>query len=197
MSAKPSFFAELKRRHVYRVAIAYAVTAWLLLQLGAIVFPVLHAPSWCEGVLLAFLVIGFPVAVLLAWAFEVTPEGVRHTLPESEEPVPTPARRRAGRRIDFAIIAILVAAVGVLAWRLSVRPAKIAQPAALSASASHVPASASHAVALLPQPATVIPAKSIAVLPFENLSADKNNAYFASGMQDLILTKLAVIADLK
>ena len=181
------FLTELKRRHVYRVAIAYAVTAWLLLQLGAIVFPTLHAPDWCERVLLGFLVLGFPVAILLAWAFEVTPEGVRHTASaDSAETRPARTHRRVGQTLNIVIIVILLAAVGVLAWQLSTKshPGAAAVPAKAAVVAAHAPA-------------TVIPAKSIAVLPFENLSADKNNAYFVAGMQDLILTKLADIGDLK
>ncbi|MGH8428106.1 MAG: hypothetical protein ACRES7_09020 [Gammaproteobacteria bacterium] len=197
MSTKPSFFAELKRRHVYRVAIAYAVTAWLL-QLAAIVLPTFGAPHWVLKVLIGVFVIFFPVAILLAWAFEVTPEGVRHTLPESEEPVPTPARRRAGRRIDFAIIAILVAAVAVLAWRqFMYRPQANLQVSG-TANIAHAPAGTSRAAALLPQAATaIIPAKSIAVLPFVNLSGDPKQVYFSDGITEEILNALAQIPDLK
>lgn len=184
-------FAELKRRHMFRVAIAYAVTAWLLLQLGEIVFPVVHAPSWCEGVLLAFLVLGFPLALFLTWAFEVTPEGVRRTEPAEADDARTLAQgRRIGQRIDFAIIAVLAAAVAVLAWRLSAqsqRPAPAAVAAAAPATSHAAPAAA----------VTAVPPKSVAVLPFENLAPDRNNAYFAAGMQDMILTKLAEIGGLK
>ncbi|MGA7964385.1 MAG: tetratricopeptide repeat protein [Gammaproteobacteria bacterium] len=181
------FLTELKRRHVYRVAIAYAVTAWLLLQLGAIIFPTLHAPDWCERVLLGFVVLGFPVALLLAWAFEVTPEGVRPTESvDSDEPRPARTHRRVGQTLNIVIIVILVAAVGVLAWQLSTQ----SHP-----SAAVVVAPVKSVAA--PTTASAIPAKSIAVLPFENLSADKGNAYFVAGMQGLILTKLADIGDLK
>ncbi len=182
MSDKPSFFAELKRRHIYRVAIAYIVAAWLLLQLAAILFPAFGAASWAIRLLFAFLVIGFLVAILLAWVFEVTPEGVRRTeSTDSGEARPAAMGRLVGRRLDFAIIAILLAAVAVLVWRLTSHPEKVLQPVTVATSST----------------ATTIPAKSIAVLPFENLSADKGNAYFADGMQDLILTKLGDIGDLK
>ncbi|MGH8127298.1 MAG: tetratricopeptide repeat protein, partial [Gammaproteobacteria bacterium] len=114
----PQFLIELKRRHVWRVAIAYIVAAWLLLQLGSIVFPTLHAPSWCEAVLLAFLVLGLPVAVILAWAFEVTPEGVRRTeAADSEAARPAPAHRRVGHTLTVITLVVLAAAVGVLAWQ--------------------------------------------------------------------------------
>ncbi len=191
--AYQSFFSELRRRHIFRVAIAYVAAAWLLLQLGEIVFPVVHAPSWCEGVLLAFVVLGFPLALFLAWAFESTPEGVRRTVPaDSEEARPEATGRKLGRKIDFLIIGVLLAAVGVLAWRQfgtrSTRPASHAAVAVTAKTSAPVSA---------PAKATLIPAKSIAVLPFENLSSDQANAYFAAGMQDLILTKLADIGDLK
>ncbi|MGH8129151.1 MAG: hypothetical protein ACRETC_12485, partial [Gammaproteobacteria bacterium] len=193
----PSFFAELKRRHVYRVAIAYVVAAWLLLQLGAIVFPVLRAPSWCEGVLLGFLVLGFPVAVLLAWAFEVTPEGVRHTeSAESEEARPKATGRRVGHTLNFAIIAILVAAIGVLAWRQFLyRP----QPPQITKAVSAVPASsaAAHAAAVSPRATPAIPGKSIAVLPLVNESGDPKEQYFSDGLSEDLITALSQFAGLK
>lgn len=191
--AHQSFFSELRRRHVFRVAIAYVVTAWLLLQLAAILFPAFGAPHWAIRLLFAFFVLGFPVSLLLAWAFESTPEGVRRTVPaDSEEARPEATTHKLGRKIDFLIIGVLVAAVGVLAWRLSkvqsnTQFAKVVS-AATSATPEAIPA---------PLPRTAISAKSIAVLPFENLSEDKNNGYFADGMQDLILTKLADIGNLK
>ncbi|MGH7057859.1 MAG: tetratricopeptide repeat protein, partial [Acetobacteraceae bacterium] len=170
-----SLFAELKRRHVYRVGIAYAVTAWLLLQLANIVLPTFGAPGWVLKALIAIFVIFFPVALLLAWAFEVTPEGVHRTeTADSEAARPARSHRRVGRTLNAVTLVVLAAAVGVLAWQLSMK--------------SHP----GTAVA-----ASAIPAKSVAVLPFENLSGDKNNAYFVAGMQDLILTKLADIGDLK
>ena len=174
MSGKPSFFAEMKRRHVWRVAIAYAVVAWLLLQLAAIVLPTFGAPHWVLKVLIGVFVLFFPIAIIVAWAFELTPEGVRRTeSAESEAARPAQTHRRVGRTLNVITLVVLAAAVGVLAWQLNTK--------------SHSNAAA----------ANTIPAKSIAVLPFENLSTDKDNAYFADGMQDLILTKLADIGDLK
>ncbi|MGA7966669.1 MAG: hypothetical protein WCB49_12450, partial [Gammaproteobacteria bacterium] len=113
MSDKPSFFAELKRRHVWRVAIAYAVTAWLLLQLAAIVLPTFSAPHWVLKVLIGVFLLFFPIAIIVAWAFEVTPEGVRRTEPvESEAARPAGHRRHVGRTLNIGIIVVLAAAVG-------------------------------------------------------------------------------------
>ncbi|MGH8273221.1 MAG: hypothetical protein ACRES9_03035 [Gammaproteobacteria bacterium] len=188
MSTRTSFFAELKRRHVYRVAIAYAVTAWLLLQLANIVLPTFGAPGWILKVLIAIFIIFFPVAILLAWAFEVSPEGVRHTEPaHSEEARPAATGRRVGRRLDFAIIAILVVAVGILAWQLT---AVYSHPTTVAA------VSAGHAAAM-PAAATKIPAKSIAVLPFTNESGDKNQQYFSDGLSEDLITALSQFAGLK
>ncbi len=183
MSDKPSFFAELKRRHIWRVAVAYAVTAWLLLQLAAIVLPTFGSPQWILKVLIGVFVLCFPLALLLAWAFEVTPEGVRRTEPTHPDGAAgRHGRRRAGQVLNVAIVVILAAAVGVLAWRLTNH----------RNAASHTTA----ARKMIRAPSAAIPAKSIAVLPFENLSADKSNGYFADGIQDLILSKLAEIGGL-
>ena len=193
----PRLLAELKRRHVYRVAIAYAVTAWLLLQLAAIVLPTFGAPHWVLKVLIGVFVICFPVAILLSWAFEVTPEGVRHTLPESEEPVPTPARRRAGRRLDFAIIAILVAAVAILAWRQFLYRPQPQTQIAKAVNTGHASSTASHTTAPLPLVPTVISAKSVAVLPLANESGDKDQQYFSDGLSEDLITALSQFAGLK
>ena len=183
MSNKPSFLAELRRRHIFRIAAVYAATGWLVLQLGAIVFPALHAPPWCLPVLIGFVALGFPVALVLAWAFEATPEGVRRTeAAGSAEAASSHNRRRIGQVLNVAIIVILAAAVGVLTWRLTNRGNTASQTVA--------------AKTLAPAPSSAIPAKSIAVLPFENLSSDKSNGYFADGIQDLILSKLAEIGGL-
>ncbi|HEX8678717.1 MAG TPA: tetratricopeptide repeat protein, partial [Chthoniobacterales bacterium] len=134
---KPSnFFAELKRRKVYRVAIGYTVVGWLLIQIATQTFPFLDIPNWAVRLVIMLLVLGFPVALVLAWAFDMTPEGVKRT----DEVEPSPS---------------------------------------------------------LPTPATPLPEKSIAVLPFENLSDDPHNEYVADGIQDDILANLAKIADLK
>ena len=160
------FFAELKRRNVYKVAAAYAVVGWLLIQAASIIFPTYEVPAWTMKVLIAAIAIGFPIATVLAWAFELTPEG----LVRSDEVAPRESiTRRTGRKLDFLIIGVLMIVITLLVtdrfWRRPISTSGIAQ--------------------------------SIAVLPFENLSRDPDNAFFADGIQDDILTSLAKIADLK
>ncbi len=188
------FWHELRRRHVWRVAVAYAAVGWLLIEAATQVFPVFHMPDWAAQLVVLLIAIGFPVAVILAWAFEITPEGVRRTEPVDSPAVRSPTQhQRVGTILNAFIIAVLAAAVGVLAWRLT---ANRRAPAAVAASASG-PAPTTSASTAASAAANAIPAKSIAVLPFQNLSDDKNNAYFAEGMQDLILTRLAEIGGLK
>jgi TolB-like protein/Flp pilus assembly protein TadD len=176
MSEKPSFFAELKRRNVYKVAAAYAVGAWLLIQAASIFLPAFDAPPWVLKACLILVLLGFPIALVLAWAFEITPEGIKR---ESDVEPGRSVTARTGRRLIGLTIALAVAAAGLFAFQYLRRtPASAPQPNEQSAAAA-------------------IPAKSIAVLPFENLSSDKENAYFADGVQDEILTDLAKIADLK
>jgi len=171
--SRPNFFAELKRRNVYKVAVAYAVVAWLLLQGASIVLPSFEAPAWTIKVLIIALAVGLPIAVVLAWAFEITPEGIVRA--EDVSPNESITRRTGHKLIAVTVVLALVAA-GLLAFQLFRGNPK---PPVVASAAPN------------------IPAKSIAVLPFENLSDDKSNAYFADGIQDEILTKLASIADLK
>jgi len=180
MSQGRGFIYELKRRHVVRVAIAYAVAAWVLLQLASIVFPALGAPDWVLRVVIALIAFGFPIALILAWAFELTPDGIRRTEPaQSPEARPPEEHHRVGRSLNTIVIGALALAVGVLLWRQF---------------GSHATPGESKPAA---QTGAVPSGKSIAVLPFESLSEDKANAYFATGMQDEILTRLAGIRDLK
>ena len=162
------FFAELKRRNVYKVAVAYAVIAWLLIQAGSILFPTFEAPGWVMKVFVAAIAAGFPIAIVLAWAFELTPEGIKRT----ESGKDAPRSVRSGRRVWMFVV--------VGAGLLSVALFFLGRYTASPRSADPAPA-----------------AKSIAVLPFENRSEDKANAYFADGIQDEILTRLAKIDDLK
>ena len=162
-----NLFAELKRRNVYKVAVAYAVVAWLLIQIATQVFPFFEIPNWAVRLVVLLLVIGFPVALILAWAFEITPEGIKRA---EDVDLNQSITRRTGRKLDFLIIAVLLLVIAVFAYQRFGPGQKVA-------------------VATLE--------KSIAVLPFENRSEDKANAYFADGIQDEILTRLAKIADLK
>jgi len=177
-----NFFAELKRRNVYKVAVAYAVVAWLLIQAASIVLPTFDAPGWTMKILLATLAVGFPLAVVLAWAFEITPEGIvrAEDVPPNESIAP-----RTGRKLIGITVVLAVLAAGLLAFQF-LRSNPVTKTV-LS------PTAAPSVAAVTP----LIPAKSIAVLPFDNLSEEKGNAYFAEGIQDEILTRLAKIADLK
>ncbi len=158
------FFAELKRRHVYRVAVGYAVVAWLAIQVSATVVPALLLPTVITSAVVFAAFVGFPIALVLAWAFEMTPEGIRR----ADDAGPgKPASRRTGRKVTALVVVAAVAGTGLFAWQL------------------------------FRARATSGPDKSIAVLPFQNLSDDKENAYFADGVQDEILTTLARVADLK
>jgi len=164
-----NFFTELKRRNVYRAAVAYVVVAWFLTQLTTQVFPFFEIPNSAVRFVVIALAVGFPIAMLLAWVYEFTPEGVVRT--ESLDPVQAKSAQRAtGRILDFVIIGVLLMVIAMLV------------------------------VGRLPfyrQTGELLPLKSVAVLPFENLSRDPDNAYFADGVQEEILTRLAKIADLK
>ncbi len=160
-----SFFTELKRRNVYKVGIAYGVVAWLLLQAASILFPTFEAPPWTMKVFVAVAALGFPVALIIAWAFELTPEGLKRTEVADELP------RKSERNRAWIYVVIIAGAVAASLFFFG-RYTSSKQGAEMSE-------------------------KSIAVLPFENRSEDKANAYFAEGVQDEILTRLSKIADLK
>jgi TolB-like protein len=151
------FFEEVRRRKVYRVAAAYVIAAGFIIQISSAVFPAWDLPNWAFRLVVVFLLIGFPISLILAWAYDITPQGIRAT------PAPRTHRRRN---------LIMLIATGVI----------------VSATAGFF---------LLPRASARKIDKSIAVLPFQNLSDEKENAYFADGMQDDILTNLSKIGDLK
>jgi TolB-like protein/Flp pilus assembly protein TadD len=174
----PNFFSELQRRNVYKVAVAYAVVSWLLIQIATQVFPFFEIPNWAVRVVVLLLILGFPVALVLAWAFELTPEGIKRT--EDIPPGKTRAHR-TGRKL-LAITAV----GGALALALFIVQISRREDAnAKEQTAKDSPF------------ASPIPEKSIAVLPFLNLSENKENGFFTTGMQDEILTDLSKVADLK
>jgi TolB-like protein/Tfp pilus assembly protein PilF len=175
-----SFFTELKRRNVIRVAGLYLVGAWLVVQVAGTVLPMFGTPEWLPRTIVVLLAIGFVPAVIFSWVFELTPQGLKREDDVAPEQSITP---QTGRRMDRTIIVVLVLALGYFAFDKFVLTPR--REAALVASA--VPNESK----------VVINAKSIAVLPFENLSEEKANAFFAEGVQDEILTHLARIADLK
>src|SRR5438128_2020779 len=168
-----NLFSELKRRNVYKVAVAYAIVGWLLVQVATQVFPFLEIPNWVVRLVIALVVIGFPIALVIAWAFEATPEGIKRTEVADAMPVSAATRRKKHAWIYVVVIA---AAISVALFFLG-------RYTAGNKSVTSVP--------------NELPAKSIAVLPFDNLSGDPDNAYFAEGVQDEILTRLAKVADLK
>jgi Predicted integral membrane protein len=164
-----NFFGELKRRNVYKVAVAYAVVAWLVIQAASIFLPAFNAPQWAMQIIILILVIGFPIALAFSWAFEITPEGIKL---ESEIEPNKSIARRTGRKIVAVTIALAVVAAGLFVYQF-IRTRSTTPSAA------------------------TISNKSIAVLPFDNLSHDPDNAYFCEGVQDEILSRLAKVADLK
>ena len=175
-----NLFTELKRRNVLRMAGLYLVGAWLLTQVASTLLPAFDAPSWALRGLIVTLALGFIPAVILSWVFELTPQGLKRDEDVAPEESIAP---QTGRRMDRMIIAAMALALGYFAFDKFVLAPR--REAALVANA--VPNESK----------SVINAKSIAVLPFENLSSDKENAYFTDGVQDEILTDLAKIADLK
>src|SRR6187399_72506 len=154
------FFEEVKRRKVYRVAAAYIIAAGGIIQLASATFPAWELPNWSLRLVILLLLVGFPIALILAWAFDITAQGIRAT--------PTPAVPGSHRRRNI----IMLIATGVVI-------------------------SAATGFFLLPRLAAHKVDKSIAVLPFENLSDEKENAYFADGVQDDVLTNLSKISDLR
>ena len=161
------FFSELKRRNVYKVAVAYAIAGWVLSQGIAQVFPVFDVPNWVVRLIVFLIVIGFPIALIFAWAFEITPEGLKRA--EEADAMPQSARPTKRTWIYIVVIGAVVSVALFFLGRYT----------------------AGNRTTLRDDN------KSIAVLPFQSLSEDKNDAYFADGVQDQILTNLAKVSDLK
>jgi len=170
MSTRPSFFAELQRRNVYKVGAMYAVAGWLVVQVVTQVLPVFDVSALAQRIIVLVIVAGFPVALVLSWVYELTPQGIVKT---DEVASDASVTRATGQKLNRAIIGVLILAVLEMGAKL-LWPRQGAQQASQG-----------------------IIDKSIAVLPFENLSDDKANAYFAAGVQDEILTRLAKIGALK
>ena len=184
---KSSFFTELKRRNVIRMAGLYLVGAWLLVQVAGTVLPMFGAPDWLPRSIVILLAIGFLPAVVFSWVFELTPQGLKRDAEVAPEQSIAP---QTARRMDRMIIAVLVLALAYFGFDKFVLAPR--REAALVAATAQ-----SRAASTPNESGSTASAKSIAVLPFENLSEDKANAYFAEGIQDEILTRLAKIADLK
>ena len=161
-----NFFAELKRRNVYKVAVAYALVGWLLVQIATQVFPFFEVPNWAVRLVVLVIIIGLPIALVVAWAFELTPEGIKRTDEVDEMP-----RTRRQAWIYVVIVAATLSVALFLLGRYSATNKE--------------------------KPTDQVAGKSVAVLPFANLSRDQDNEYFADGIQDEIITRLAQVAELK
>src|SRR5438309_4823853 len=170
-----NFFSELKRRNVYKVAVAYAVVGWLLVQVTTQVFPIFEIPNWASRLIVLAIIIGFPIALVIEWPFELTPQGLKRT---EDVDLAAQGNRKSHAWIYIVIVGAAFSIGLIFVGRYTARN---------TAGAARTEATTGSS----------IPQKSIAVLPFENLSDDKGAAYFADGIQDEILTKLASIADLK
>ncbi len=174
-----SFFSELKRRNVFRVGVAYLIGAWLLAQIADLLIDNIGAPDWVMKTLFVALALGFPIALFFAWAFELTPEGVKR---ESEVDRSQSITNVTGRKLDRSIIVILLLALGYFAWdKFSAETPSTAQVAKITTSTVE----------------EAVIDKSIAVLPFVNMSADADNEYFSDGLSEELLNLLAKVDGLK
>ncbi|MDQ3118431.1 MAG: hypothetical protein M3Q89_02495 [Verrucomicrobiota bacterium] len=164
-----NFFAELKRRNVYKVAVAYAVVSWLLIQVATQVFPFFDIANWVVRLVVLLLIVGFPIALVCSWACELTPEGIKC---EGEVDRSRSITRRTGRRLTALIVVVAALAAGVTLFRF-------------------LPSERETAPGKQTPPAVEIESKSIAVMPFANLSAEKAKAYFADRAPDQAKTPSA------
>lgn len=181
-----SLFNELKRRNVFKVGIAYTVIAWLIAQVADLVFDNITAPEWLMPALLFLLAVGLVLALIFAWAFEMTPEGIRK---EKEVDRSQSITHQTGRKLDYAIIGVLVVALGYFAYDKMVLSTE--RDAALVEATTQ----AVTEQVVTEQEESAEPDKSIAVLPFVNMSDDKD--YFADGLSEELLNLLAKFSDLK
>jgi TolB-like protein/Flp pilus assembly protein TadD len=176
-----SFIAELKRRNVFRVGAAYAIVAWLLVEVASVVLPTFEAPDWVMKVFTFLVILGFPLALILAWAFELTPEGIKR---EIEVDPAQSIKRQTGRKFDLAIIGLLGIAVVYFAADKFVLQSEPESAAIVTKRES---------------PATGLESReeSIAVLPFVNMSSDPEQVYFSEGISEEILNELAQLPGLR
>jgi TolB-like protein len=176
------FFEELKRRNVFRVAIAYIVVVWLVLQVADVVLPTFRTPEWVMPAFTFLLALGFPIALIFAWAFELTPEGIR---PEKEVDRSESITHVTGRKFDFVIIGVLILAVAFLAYdKFVIEPAHEASPGTADITDDEVVG-------------TDTPELSVAVLPFVNMSAEPEQEYFSDGISEELLNQLTKIRGLQ
>ncbi len=183
-----SFFDELKRRNVFKVSIAYIVVAWLMLQVADVILNNIAAPEWVFHTILLVLALGFPLICLFAWAFEMTPDGLKR---EHEVDRTEPITHKTSRKLDFMIIGVMAIALGYFAYD------KFVVSAAREAALVEETKQATEKPAFKVPELIVEPEKSIAVLPFVNMSSDPEQEYFADGISEELLNALAKVSDLK
>jgi TolB-like protein/Flp pilus assembly protein TadD len=176
-----NFLVELKRRNVYKVAVTYAVVGWVIAQVATQIFPFLEIPNWIVRLVIVLIGIGFPIALIIAWAFEATPEGIKLT--EVADTMPATPGQRRHAWIYIVVISVAISGALFFLGRYTAQNARSVSEELRRDKQNET--------------APTMPAKSIAVLPFDNLSRDPDNAFFAEGVQDEILTRLAKVADLK
>jgi len=198
MSTGSGLFEELKRRNVMRVGVVYLIAAWLLAQVADLMLENFHAPDWVIQAILVVLIIGFPIAVIFAWAFELTPEGIKK---ERDVDRSQSITHKTGHTLDRSIIAILVVALGYFMWQSRQTPTDPETTISTSSESIVIPANTSSQSAARtgtsPSVAETTTAKSIAVLPFVNMSDDAGNEYFSDGISEEILNSLAKVKELK
>ena len=175
-----SFINELKRRNVIKVAAAYTIVGWLIMQAGEVLSPALHLPDWINSALAFFLLLGFPLALIFAWAFEMTPDGIKK---EKDVDRSDSITTVTGQKLNYAVIALLVAALGYFAYdKFLLQPQNADTPAVVSEATTETPTEEF---------------QTIAVLPFVNMSEDASNEYFSDGLTEELLNILAKIKELR
>src|SRR5262245_3271897 len=173
------FLTELKRRNVYKAAVAYLVASWLLIQIATQVFPFFEIPNWAVRLVVLILILGFPAALILSWAFEITPEGIKR---ESEIESDRSITRKTGRKLVGLTVVLAAIAASLLVFQL-VRP-KSEPPKSVTTEPSR-------------EAKAPISPRSVAVLAFDNLSDDKGSEYFSDGISEELLTVLQKVPGLR
>jgi len=188
-----SFFNELKRRNVFKVGFAYIIIAWVLLQIGDTLGPALLLPHWINSALAFFLLLGFPLALFFAWAFEMTPEGVKKQKDVDRSESIT---SQTGRKLDYTIIGLLAVALIYFVWEARFEKENNPSPEAV-AQTKQVTEAEVEVAPVMKEPEQTVTKQSIAVLPFDNRSALEEDEFFVDGIHDDLLSTIAKIGSLK